>query len=726
MSVRILRGDCRDLLRTLPDESVHCVVSSPPYWGLRDYGIPPSIWGGDPGHAHEWGAEGSRHRGGPPGDSDANAGRDRSAQAATGDVLTGCFCACGAWRGALGLEPDPYLFVANMVEVFREVWRVLRPDGTLFLNLGDSYWTGGSYDVRSRDARRRAPHASSCDISDRGPADYLARGCLCGSLCGVCREVYRRSTRNDPLLESMLRASIHESTPERMASRSVPLPTSDSSVPAIRTADAIPGRALPSGHADELLRASLVSMLGESSPLLQAECLRRAKGGECLLCARSLVGCAPASVHTVECNCGIERTGSESRRSGTGVSGSAYPHSTIASLKAKDLVGVPWRVAFALQEDGWWLRQDIVWAKPNPMPESVTDRCTKSHEYLFHLSKSQRYYFDQDAILEPISQNTHLRLSQDVLNQVGSDQAVGKTNGKMKAVGRDRTPAGWATGTDRSEHNNLAGNYTGHRKLAAADSGIKQNESFDNAMRLPGRKSGNKSRQSGAERGCPEGSGANVCSHVPWEGYERNKRSVWTVTTQPFKEAHFATFPAKLVEPCILAGTSAHGCCPKCGAGWKRILTDSQEYAEFKKKERERKGTGMRSSDLENYGSSGGTSNKSVSAEHLTVGWYPACRCDGLPEFPAYPRKPAADKLPAWVETCRAIDQQRVELCKLAAPTKVVPAVVLDPFGGAGTTGLVADRHHRDAILCELNPQYADMAERRILGDAPLFAEVTA
>lgn len=166
-------------------------------------------------------------------------------------------------------------------------------------------------------------------------------------------------------------------------------------------------------------------------------------------------------------------------------------------LKPKDLIGIPWRVAFALQADGWYLRQDIIWHKPNPMPESVTDRCTKSHEYIFLLSKSERYYFDQNAILEPCSPNTHARLSQDLQNQIGSVRANGgaKTNGNMKAVGRKFDPG--------------AGN--------------KNNPSFDSAMAI-----------------MPD---------------KRNKRSVWEVATQPYSGAHFATFPSALIEPCILAGS---------------------------------------------------------------------------------------------------------------------------------------------------------------------------
>lgn len=312
MAVRVLTGDCREMLRTLPAESVHCVVTSPPYWGLRDYGV----------------------------------------------------------AGQLGLEATYPEYVACLVEVFREVRRVLRDDGTLWLNLGDSYAANRGYQV---------PDSKHVDV-------------------------------------------------------------------------------------------------GNSK-------------------------------------------------------GSTVP----AGLKPKDLCGIPWRVAFALQADGWYLRQDNIWAKPNPMPESVRDRCTKAHEYMFLLSKSERYAYDADAIMEGLE----------------TDPAENYP-ARAKITGRGDQGAAAARGNDR------------------------------------GKSGGFPPRKVGSDLG-------------------RNKRSVWTVATAPFPGAHFATFPPALIEPCILAGS------PKGG-------------------------------------------------------------------------------------------------------------VVLDPFGGAGTTGLVADRHGRDAILIELNPGYADMARERIRADAPLFA----
>lgn len=217
----------------------------------------------------------------------------------------------------------------------------------------------------------------------------------------------------------------------------------------------------------------------------------------------------------------------------------------VAGLKEKDLVGQPWRLAFALQDAGWWLRQDIIWSKPNPMPESTRDRCTKSHEYVFLLSKSKRYYFAQDEIREPVSPNTHARLAQNIEAQSGSTRANGgvRADRPMKAMGNgvgfghgyDKNPkpraiaqpAGWASGTGR-RHDELAGRYPGVTpKAEAATAGVKNNSSMDAAL-----------------------------ATMPTT---RNKRSVWTVATESFRGAHFATYPQKLVEPCILAGCPAGG-----------------------------------------------------------------------------------------------------------------------------------------------------------------------
>jgi DNA modification methylase len=169
--------------------------------------------------------------------------------------------------------------------------------------------------------------------------------------------------------------------------------------------------------------------------------------------------------------------------------------------KPKDLFGIPWMLAFALRADGWYLRQDIIWHKPNPMPESVRDRCTKAHEYLFLLSKSERYYFDSEAIAQPLAETSKARLAQpNLANQRGSDRVPGKTNGNMKAVG----------------------------------------------PRFGGNKYGDDDREESRTKSGNEWRGGSG---------KANRRSVWTVATQPYSGAHFATYPPALIEPCILAGS---------------------------------------------------------------------------------------------------------------------------------------------------------------------------
>jgi DNA modification methylase len=174
-----------------------------------------------------------------------------------------------------------------------------------------------------------------------------------------------------------------------------------------------------------------------------------------------------------------------------------------SGIKHKDLIGIPWRVALALQSDGWYLRQDIIWAKPNPMPESVMDRCTKSHEYIFLMSKNPHYYFDHEAIKEPCAEASYKRWNQDIEKQVGSNRVPGKRNGNMKAVG------------------------------------------IPTKIRFGGNKYGDSDDPKHATKS------GNIYLNTG----RRNKRSVWTQTVKPYKGAHFATFPPQLIEPCVLAGS---------------------------------------------------------------------------------------------------------------------------------------------------------------------------
>jgi DNA modification methylase len=436
---------------------------------LRDYGLPPTVWGGAEGCAHAWAeetvptevglgnwAQGVNGRGEvQPGGVEAK----REPIRAT--AIRGVCTHCGAWRGSLGLEPTPEAYVAHLVEVCRAVRRVLRSDGTCWVNLGDAY-SGGK-----------------------------------------------------------------------------------------------------TGRTD-----------GDSLP--------RPKGGHYVV------------------DHGRQRPVTE-------------------GLKPKDLVGIPWRVAFALQADGWYLRSEIIWAKPNPMPESVTDRPTKAHEQLFLLAKTARYFYDGEAIREPHTEPW----------RSGSGEQF--TTGKLQDAERSgENASGWWKGEYYRQYN-------------------------------------------------PGG---------------RSKRSVWTIPSAPFAEAHFATFPPALVEPCVQAGTSARGACPACGAPWRRAVERGAPT---------RIGGNAGVSLAHSTGPMDRGGHGQWDEGHMpkvrptvTLGWTPTCPCDD--------HVLAGDIDPPIPDP--------------------VPCVVLDPFAGAGTVGLVADRLGRDAILIELKPAYAAMAERRIREEAPLLTAV--
>lgn len=463
--ITIYNGHVLDVLHEMESESVQCVVTSPPYLGLRDYGIEPQIW--DEKHyldengerkvncEHEWGeALMAKQSGGGLALGGNQTGGDKEFQ--LGERAQGSFCLhCNAWRGSLGLEPTPELYVKHIVDIFREVRRVLRKDGTLWLNLGDSYagsWSSNS--MRPGGGEQRPGHPGFQQLDER----YTGR---------------------------------------------------NGNVP--------------------------------------------------------------------------------------------------AGLKPKDLVGIPWRVAFALQADGWYLRSDIIWSKPNPMPESVKDRPTKSHEYIFLLTKSAKYFWDQDAVREP---HKEVSLARAHRNRFG---------GKYQS-------------TDRREHGSL-----------------KKGVNFG-----------------------PDGNADLICSPGG-----RNIRSVWDIATEPTPEAHFATFPQKLVEPCIKAGTSEKGCCPECGSPWVRVI----DYkANYEKRE---------SAHAPNNSPTKVDSLGWKEPKRGTLGWNPSCKCYSLED--------------------RHIGGRTYD--KLMHP---IPCTVLDPFGGSGKTGIVAKALGRKAILIELNPEYCEMPLKKV------------
>lgn len=400
--VRIIVDDTLRGMATIAPGTVHCCVTSPPYWGLRDYGV----------------------------------------------------------DGQIGLEATPQAYIERMVEVARGVRRVLRDDGTFWLNVGDSY--AGSWGAQSR-----------------GPT---TPGTLEGSGDVAARQI------------------------------------------------------------------SAAARLGAG-------------------------------------------TGSLKRTPG---------------LKAKDLGMIPWRLAIALQDDGWWIRSVVVWAKKSPMPESIADRPTSAWEPIFLLAKSERYFYDAEAVRQP-----------------------------DKGLDHRRTVL---TPPDCSGN----GHLPTHRGIRSSD----------------GR----------------DGLGANL-------------RNVWHLAHEPYAEAHFATFPTEIPRRAIKAGTSERGCCPACGAPWRRVVAREKLTRERPNALTKRDG---------DEGTGNHCANTVAGVATRTTGWEPTCPCP---------------------------------------PAEPVPCMVLDPFLGSGTTIAVARELGRHGVGCELNPEYAALARIRIgraekpatfvdprVKDAPLFA----
>jgi len=386
----ILQGDARRI--PLGDKTVQVCVTSPPFWGLRDYGLPPSVWEteaskylGGLGHEHEWGEEipgNTRGGSGPNGKNGYGEGYGR-------DAVKGQFCPCGAWLGVLGLEPNVAMYVDHIVEIFREVKRVLRSDGTCWINLGSSYASANSGPSPSPSALRDPAYGND----GKGQSNSQVIDSACPDLCDGCSGALK-NRRSKPFQQpSLLSADsiTHDNEPSDSGSRVVvvaPLSSQESTKP-------------------------------ESSPLFQVECSHCANCDVCLsvlrsslrggsLCARKRadLSSSDSAQHVAQGllarsnnTLGIaEIAGASVSRTRGKVSDSSSCHSlTIAPHKVKDLVNVPFYVAEALRADGWWLRSDIIWAKPNPMPESCTDRPTRSHEYLFLLTKSASYYYDAEA-----------------------------------------------------------------------------------------------------------------------------------------------------------------------------------------------------------------------------------------------------------------------------------------------------------------------------------------
>ena len=453
--VKIIQGDALKVLAEMPEESVQMVITSPPYWGLRKYsGEQEMVWGDD--HCeHRWANEvigkktnynegfNTRWEGSP------NPIQKNSEMGKVGRFERQTCSLCGAWRGAYGLEPTPEMYVQHTIEFLRAIRRVLRKDGVVFWDIGDSYMSHGG---------------------DRAKVGGF------------------------------------QANPSK----------------------------------DRLEAESSMSMIKRTTNI----------------------------------------------------------------LKDKDLCLIPFRVAIAAQEDGWFVRSVIIWSKLNPMPESCKDRPTESHEYILLLTKSAHYYWDMEAVREKLDYGAD------------SSRAWASNNPERR---KDDTGIGKGITTTRQDEF--------YAKVRAG--------------KIIG----------------------------------RNLRSVWTFATEPYPEAHFATFPRELPKRCILAATSEKGNCSKCGKPWGRMLKENKSYWSAHKEERFM-GKGNNLDRHDNYTLSG-PALKRWKDEHPseTLGWRPSCAC-GIEE--------------------------------------TTPALVLDPFAGSGTVGEVAKSLGRKAILIDTSAEYCSLAQKRV------------
>ena len=549
--IDLRHGDCREVLATLPADSVHCVVTSPPYYGLRDYGT--AQWaGGDVACGHVVGR--SRNDVTPERLAERAAlyGTGTGAGSMVGSMQARHECPhCGAIRtdSQIGLEATPDAYIAQMVEVFRLLRRVLRDDGTLWLNLGSSYSTGKGSNVT--DQLNRLLEGGSVFFADASPGGVAGHGVgvalhderapdseLAGLLAAQGNGVEQRHqdlgeiadlftgpgrvgagpavlgmAANIPDAKVALDKREHRSIiraqgdaqPETIFA--VLRPTcacageDDETAFAIHQADepcirgnvrwhsawhTFASNAVGKGSEDVHLVDQAIALGNRPQTLAGLLCdFRITKASEQQVTLTSIHGGLSLAISDVGQLWFVLRCGSVVPYSRLHADAS---RSANALLPKQDL-GMPWRVARALQEDGWILRSPIIWHKPNPMPESVTDRPTSAHEHVFLLAKNARYFYDADAVRET------------------AEYGYSPTPQMFDGVG---------TGTS-----------------------------------APSRKFGSVQQGSGGSRNC---------------------RNVWTIATAPFSAAHFATFPPALAERCIRAGTSERGCCAACGAPWGRVV----------------------------------------------------------------------------------------------------------------------------------------------------------
>ena len=616
----IVCGDCLEVMRQLPGEVFQTCITSPPYWGLRDYGLPPQVWGGDSECEHEWETKRTARgntQGGPSDKQDSNRGSrvtdysDRATYSA--------FCLrCGAWRGSLGLEPDPELYVQHLVEIFREVRRVLRDDGTLWLNMGDSYaanFAGGKGRRSTAEEKDRA-----IDAIDKPPR-CVPTGLKPKDLVGIPWRV--AFALQEPYYTGRIKDERDRHWLAAMADGEGCFGIRRQRSSGNRNPDwndcFIPYFTIKMGDSQAIEKIIAItgwgrmrtehSKVGDDSRKVRTNRppnVWRLDGNKAVQLARELYPHLvikqrqAACLHTLDLSNKAKKRGRGNTVPQAVIEYRAAIMAYIQDCNQRRAVDVPdWlQLPPSLYEPGWWLRSDIIWEKPNCMPESVRDRPTKSHEYVFLLAKNKSYYYDQDAIRE---------VSQD------SGGGPPRFSAKCTKVGK-----------------------------------------HDGSL-------------------------------IPYErGSGRNKRTVWTISTKGFSGAHFATFPVDLIEPCIKAGTSERGACPECGAPWERVVEKTSGpsgeahgyHTEVPRPNGKQAPVAyQRARVFENS-----TQLAGKASDAKTIGWQPACDCE------------AGDPIPQFV---------------------------LDPFIGAGTTGLVAEQLGRDWLGIELNPEYAAMAMERIEADRP-------
>jgi DNA modification methylase len=431
-TIRLYQGDVRSILDTFPSRSVQCIVTSPPYWKLRNYLVKNQI--------------GLEH---------------------IPDCETYGQVQCGQ------------CYVCTMVGIFRQLKRILRNDGTLWLNLGDTYTTPGE--------NRNGLNSNSLDGSNK---------------------------------------------------------------------------------------------------------------------------LAPVRKH----NHGNKRESIEDK----------------TGLRDGNLLGIPWRVALALQKDRWILRNDVIWGKPNPMPESVTNRCTKAHEYLFLFTKTNQYYFDMGAIKEKQSINT-LKIHNKRPSQIRGN--------KVYSIQSNRNDGGYknkSTNINPDTNKNKRSVWT-----VEEDNQLLQWLSENKPEILQ-----------------------------QFLDEQRNNKDVWSVASQPYRGAHFATFPEKLIRPCILAGSSEKGCCPHCKSPWERKLEVATERIG-----KDRGGNYKNRSNepgIEHQSKMDGTKGgykPGMFYPSKTIGWRSTCNCEHTED-------------------------------------ELIPCTILDPFMGSGTTTVVSLEHERNSVGIELSEEY--------------------